>query len=168
MAPGQTASFSLTISPAGGFNQSVAFTCAGGPPQSTCAISPNPAVLNTSTPTNVTVSVTTLAALPPAIRPSARGGYRPLYVITELLGLSLLTALLSWHKNRRPRLAYGLVLLLLLCAGVTMSGCASGGGSGGSGNQGTPVGTYTLAVSGTFTSGSTTLTHKSNLTLVVQ
>ncbi len=33
---------------------------------------------------------------------------------------------------------------------------------------GTPVGTYTLTVTATYTSGSTTLTHSQNLTLTVQ
>ena len=33
---------------------------------------------------------------------------------------------------------------------------------------GTPVGTYTLTVTGTFTSGSTALTHATMVTLVVQ
>jgi len=33
---------------------------------------------------------------------------------------------------------------------------------------GTPAGTYTAAITATFTSGSTKLTHTDNLTLVVQ
>jgi len=47
-----------------------------------------------------------------------------------------------------------------------MSAC--GGGNSSSGGGGTPAGTYTLTVTGSFTSGSTTLTHNTKLTLVVQ
>ncbi len=170
ISAGQTANFSVAVSPAGGFNQSVALACTGAPSLSTCAVTPSSVALNGSAAATVAVSVTTTAASLSPTTPSARDRYRTLYLITELLALSLLIALLHWRRGRHPRLAYGLVMLLLLCAGVTMSACNSGGGaSGGSGgNQGTPQGTYTLVVAGTFTSASTSLTHKVNLSLVVQ
>jgi hypothetical protein len=97
-------------------------------------------------------------------------GYRPLYVAIELLGMSLLIGLLGWRKDRRPRLAYGLALFLILCTGVMMSACGTGssGGGGSGGNQGTPAGTYSLTVTGSFSTGTTTLTRSTNLTLVVQ
>ena len=161
---GQTANYTVAVSPAGGFNQTVALTCTGGPALSTCGVTPSSVSLNGTVATNVMVSVTTMAAWPRLIISLPRADYRLLHLITELLGLSLLIALLSWRRVR-PRLAYGLALLLMLCAGVMMSAC--GGGSSG-GNQGTPPGSYPLVVSGTFTSGSTKLTHNANLTLVVQ
>jgi len=166
VSAGQTATFTVAVSPAGGFNQSVAFTCTGAPSQSSCAVSPSSIALNGSAATTVAVTVATMAASLPVVSPSPRGGYRPLPLITELLVFLLLTGLLDWHRGRRPRLAYGLALLLCLCAGL-MSACGSGS-SGGGGNQRTPAGTYTVVVSGTFTSGSTRLTHNANLTLVVQ
>lgn len=166
VAPGKTASYSLAIAPLGGFKGSIAFTCSGGPPSSTCAVSPNPVVLNGSNPATVTVTVSTMAgAFSPAIRPSTWGGYRPLYLVTGLLGLLVLAGLLSQHKDRRPRLAYGLVLLLFLSGGIMMSACGSAGGNG---SQPPPESSYTLVVSGTFTSGPTTLKHNSTLSLVLQ
>jgi hypothetical protein len=167
ISAGQTANFTVTVSPAGGFNQLVALACTGAPPLSTCAVTPNAFALNGSAASMVAVNVTTTAASPPVTSPSPRGDYRPVYLIIELLVLSLLIGLLNWHGGRRPRLAYGLALLLCLCAGVMMSACGGGGGGGG-GNQRTPAGTYTVVVSGTFTSGSTSLTHKVNLNLMVQ
>jgi hypothetical protein len=163
---GQTARFTVAVSPAGGFNQTVALTCNGGPSLSTCAVTPNSVGLNGTAAANVAVSVTTMAALPPLIISSPRKDYRLLYLLTELLVLSLLIGSLSWQRGR-PRLAYGLALLVALSAGVAMSACG-GGGSAGAGHLGTPAGTYTVVVSGTFTSGSTRLTHNTNLTLVVQ
>jgi hypothetical protein len=163
VAAGQMANFTVAVSPAGGFNQTVALTCAGGPALSTCAVTPNSVPLNGTVATNVAVSVTTMAASPPLIIPFFRGDYRLLYLIAELLMLLLLIGLFS-SRRRRPRLAYGLALLAILSAGVIMSAC----GSTGIGNQGTPPGAYPLVVSGTFTSGSTKLTHSANLTLVVQ
>ena len=166
VAAGQTANYTIAVSPAGGFNQTVALTCTGGPPLSTCAVTPSSVSLNGTTATNVAVSVTTMAALPPLIIPSPRGDYRFLYLIAELLAFSLLVGLVRSFKGR-PRLGYGIALLVFLSAGVMMSACG-GGSSGVGGNHGTPPGTYPLVVSGTFTSGSTNLTHHSNLTLVVQ
>ena len=104
-----------------------------------------------------------MAASPPLIIPVFRGYYRLLYLIAELLMLLLLIGLFSSNR-RRPRLAYGLALLAILSAGVTMFAC----GGTGTGHQGTPLGTYPLVVSGTFTSDSTKLTHSASLTLVVQ
>jgi hypothetical protein len=163
VSAGQTANYTVAVSPAGGFNQTVALTCTGGPALSTCAVTPSSVPLNGTVAANVAVSVTTMAALPPLVIPFPRADHRLFYLITELLVVSLLIGLLSWRRRRRPRWAYGFAFLLFLCAGL-MSAC----GGGGSGNQGTPAGTYPLVVSGTFTSGSTSLTHKVNLNLVVQ
>jgi peptidoglycan/LPS O-acetylase OafA/YrhL len=163
------------VAPSGGFNQSVAFACIGAPAQSTCAVSPNTVALNGSTAATVSVTVTTAAASMlvyehPVSDPPPTTIYRLLVPILGLLALVLLASLNGRSWEQRPRLAYGVALLLLLCAGVTLSACGGGGGSsgGGGGNAGTPTGTYTLVVSATFTSGSTTLTHSADLTLVVQ
>jgi hypothetical protein len=164
VSAGQMANYTVEVSPAGGFNQTVALTCTGAPSLSTCAVTPNSIVLNGSAAATVTVSVTTMAASPPPTIPFAWGDYRLLYLIAELFVLSLLIELLSRHRGRRPRWAYGFALLVLILAGVMMSAC----GSAGVAHQGTPAGTYTLVVSGTFTSGSTKLTHSTNLTIVVQ
>jgi hypothetical protein len=80
----------------------------------------------------------------------------------------MLVSLAGWRRERHPRLLYGPAVLCLLSLGVTMSACGGGGGSGSGGGGGTQAGTYNLTVTGTFNSGSTNLTHKTNLTLVVQ
>jgi hypothetical protein len=129
-------------------------------------VTPSSVPLNGTVSTNVAVSVTTMAASSPLIIPLPRGDYRLLYLLTELLALSLLTGLLSWRRVR-PRLAYGLALLVFLSAAALMSACSSGNAVT-NGNQGTPPGTYPMVVSGTFTSGSAKLAHNANLTLVVQ
>lgn len=174
VAPGQTASYSLTVSPTGGFNQSLAFTCSGAPAQSNCAVSPNTVALNGSTAATVSVTVTTTAASllvhePFVSSPPGKPVYRLVLLISWLPGLALLASLLRWRWGRRPRLGYVLAFLFLICTGITMTACGGGSGSTGSNtNPGTPAGTYILAVSGKFTSGSTTLTHNTNLTLMVQ
>jgi len=169
VTPGQTATYTVTVMPGGGFSQSVMLSCSGAPAQSTCSVSPNPLLLSGSVAGSIAVNVTTMASSLASPAPSAPQRYWPLYPITVLLVLSLLIALLNPRTGRRSGLAYGLALFLFLCTGIMMSGCGGGSSSGrGGGNQGTPAGTYTIAVSGTFASGSTSLTHNVNLKLVVQ
>ncbi|HKM57037.1 MAG TPA: choice-of-anchor D domain-containing protein, partial [Isosphaeraceae bacterium] len=83
VAPGSSASYTLSVAGESGFNQSVSFTCTGAPSEATCTVSPNPATVG-SAATNATVSVTTTAAsvsaprsrpLPPVLPalPSLRG-----------------------------------------------------------------------------------------------
>ena len=176
VTPGQTASYALTVAPSGGFNQSVTFVCSGAPASSTCVVSPNMVALNGSASTTVAVTVATTAASLLVHEPPANGTPpiatypRPTFLISGLLGLALLASLLGRRKQGRPSLAYELTLALLFVAGMTMAACGGGGSTtgGGSGSQATPQGSYTLVVSGTFTSGSNTLTRNTNLTLVVQ
>src|SRR6202040_1056690 len=111
---GRAANFTIAVSPAGGFNQSLAFACTGAPPQSTCAISPSLIDLSGSAATTVAVTVTTMAASLPVVTQLPGGGDRLVYLISDLLLLLLLARLLSWHKGCRPRSVNGLALLLLV------------------------------------------------------
>jgi hypothetical protein len=106
--------------------------------------------------------------------PSAKGGFRFVYLFAELLMFSLLFRMRSGPKYDCLKLAHRCALVLLLCVGVAMAGCGAVGGAGrGSGaieggTPGTPAGNYTLVVSGAFSSGSTTVTRNSNLILLIQ
>jgi hypothetical protein len=61
-----------------------------------------------------------------------------------------------------------LALLCLLPFGVALSSCGGGSNGGGGGNSGTPAGTYSVTVTGNLISNSTTLTHTTKFTVVVQ
>ena len=168
VSPGQTANYKLALTSAGGFAQTVALTCSGAPAQSTCSV-PSSVTLNSSTATMVTVSVTTAGTSANLIRPTSLPlAGRPV-IWLALCGLPWLTILCTvsagW-RNWRRSLFYGMVFLCLLLLGITWSSC--GGNSSGSSRGGTPAGSYNLTVTGTFISGSATLTHSMKLTLVVQ
>jgi len=60
------------------------------------------------------------------------------------------------------RWLHGLAFCGLFLLALSWTGCGS------SGSRGTPSGTYSLAVTGTFTSGSNVLKHAVSLTLIVQ
>lgn len=168
--PGQTANYSVTVAPGGGFNQTVALSCSGAPPLSACSLSSSSVALDGSTPASVTVAVTTAGASTrlahPASFPPALGRLALWLTLSGLSGLLLLGSGGRLRK-RQGRLFYALAFFFVSSLGVTFSAC---GGSSSTGNNGsaTPAGTYNLTVTGTFTSGSAMLTHATKLTLVVQ
>ena len=61
VSAGSTASYHMSISPQGGFNQAVTFSCSGAPAHATCSVSPNPVTLDGSNSVTATVSVKTTA-----------------------------------------------------------------------------------------------------------
>ena len=174
VAPGQTATYTLSVGGEGGLSGMVSFTVTGAPSEATCAVSPNPAALGT----NVTVTCSTTASsadlprsrpLPPVppLSPGLRG----------LLMVALVLMALAWAIMRRNQpdvnrwkatmlpLAAGLLLILAL------AGCGGGGGGGGGSttpsNPGTPAGTYMLTVTGTAGAGSSAVSNSVTLTLIV-
>jgi hypothetical protein len=171
--PGQTATYTVAVTPGGGFNQTVALSCSGAPAQSVCSLSPNSVVLKGSSAASVTVTVTTAGTSASLSSPEGfqRTGNR-LALWLAVPGFSGLIMLGSSGRRPRKRVRgtlYVIALLCLLSLGITWSGCGGGssGGNGGSGS-GTPAGTYNITATGTFTTDSTTLTHNTKLTLVVQ
>jgi hypothetical protein len=166
VAPGQAANYTVAVAPAGGFNQTVTFTCSGAPAQSTCSISPSSVTLNGATSTPVAVTVTTAgtsANLAPSGLPPIGNRFALWLAFSGLPGLVLLG---SRRRKWRGRLLYGVACFCVLFTVMTWSAC--GGGSGSSGGGGTPAGTYNVTVAGTFSSGSANLVHSTKLTLVVQ
>jgi hypothetical protein len=172
VSAGQTANYSIAIAPAGGFAQSVALSCSGGPAGSTCAVSPTTIALSGAAAQTAMVTVTTAAhgwLLP------YRGGwpretrYRQTPTILTMAGMFLLVVAASQFLPRERNLAWIRVagFAALVTLGLTLTSC--GGGSSSSGGGANPqAGTYTIKVTGNFTTGSTTLTHAAKLTLVVQ
>jgi hypothetical protein len=185
ISAGQTASYPLALSGTSQFTDSVSLTCSGAPALATCTVNPSALLLNGTNVFNAMVNVTTTARSMdmPGSRPR-----RPAWRIPalQILYWLLALAMLGWltlrsrkrlglladspsqtaYALRGTRLAMALLFLVTLGMMATPS-CGGGGGGGTGGNPGTPAGTYTLDVTATFASGSTTLTHDIKLTLTV-
>ncbi len=165
VAPGESAQYSLSLAAEGGFNQLVTFTCTGAPAGATCTISPSSATPSGTTSVQLAVSVATTAA---SIAPVRRFSFpmdRRIWAGMAVCFLALAFALTTLARpGRRP--GYSLPAALALAAAFCAAGC---GGSmpATMNNSGTPAGTYNLTITGTSTSGTTTLTHSVALQLVV-
>jgi len=164
--PGQSATYTLTVTPQNGFTSDISLTCpALLPARASCSLSPT-AVGSGASATEVTLTLTTTA--PSAqLRPE-----NPFQPVNAALGLSLcalaVCILRAPRYATRSRLALALFLALLLLT-------ASCGGASTSPPQpppppppplqtGTPPGTYPISVS--VTAGA--FRHSPVVTLVVQ
>ncbi|NDQ57249.1 MAG: choice-of-anchor D domain-containing protein [Acidipila sp.] len=162
VSPGQSASYPITITPVGGFNQAVSLSCSGAPAGATCTVVPSSVTLNGVSPASATVQVTTSAGGNLLPRPQSRNGNPPWFLVVLAMTIAALGA--GMGLKVVPARVRGQYLaptaLVLLIVGLTVFAAACGDKDG----SGTPKGTSTLVVTGTGGGQTQTL----NLTLIVQ
>jgi len=159
VSPGGSATYTITVTPQGGFSGTVTLACTNPPAVITCSSFSPPSVTPPNSTSTVTLTASASAVVPRA--PSFRQGPRlaPWLVV---LALAIFTAGLLARRTQRRRLALELSLVVLfLLLLLKVAGCGGGGGGG------TPPGPRTYTVTVTGTSGSTPA-HTTTLTLVVQ
>jgi hypothetical protein len=154
---GAAAQYVLTFAPVAGstFLSSVSYTCTSATvPLSKCSFASASPIAANSRAVQITLTVSTTAAIAPALRSSATWTY----TVLPLSGLLLL----SGGLRRRKRASLVLLVLPLL---LTMS-CAAGlqGFNSGAGEPGTPAGNYVVTVNGNEGS----ISHSLPVTLTVQ
>jgi len=152
-APGQSGTTMLTITPLGGFSQTVTYTCTGLPSEAACTF-----------PTAATGGTLTITTMAPSARmdKSPLGRSRTLFYALLLPGLLGLVVSAGSRKKTPRGLRLLSVIALLALSTLWMPAC--GGGSSTPSNPGTPAGTSTVTV--TATAGS--FSHKANITLTIQ
>jgi hypothetical protein len=169
VSSGSPVTFSLTVTPAGGYNGTVSFTCSGLPTNAACTFSPtslSPTDEGTALTTSLTVATNNGATT--SFNKSPKRNALNLYAC--LGGLGLLGIVWAGSRKRgRPRKAISRTLTLLT---VVMIGLLAG--CGGSNNSATgsdvAVGTYTFNVDATGTAGTNqgnTMLHQLSITLTV-
>ncbi len=162
VASGQTANYTLAITPAGGVPVLFTYNCGSLPANSACTFNPSSITVNSGNTGNVTVGIAT--GKPATALLDAPAGWQAAPLIC---GLLLAPFAIS---RRRKVLPYFLFLIMLSCMITSCSG-ASGGAAGGGGTGGggsgsgtpTPPGTYKVPVTVT----STGVSHTVTLTLTV-
>ncbi len=146
--------FNATMTPLGGFNQSVGFTCTGVPAGTTCTITPSVTAADGMTPQAVQVmvarSVHGISVPPPTI-------YTPpisIWQIIPLILASLLLFLLPKVKGLRVRLGMATTVVLLFL----LAGCSS--------SHPKPI-TGSVTITGTSSGTAGSVSHSSTVAVTV-
>jgi len=159
---GQSGSVTLTITPVGGFNQAIAFSCAGLPQFSTCTFNPATVTPNGSTPASATLTIATNVKSSSVATNDRRNNGRPrtgrIWYAGLIMGLGFLFTLRNRHGLAARRVVLLSFMLLALTATLQLTGCSGSGTS-----TSTPTGSSTITV--TTTAG--TQTQTASFTLVV-
>lgn len=164
VASGQTAYYTLAITPASGASGAFTLACGAVPANSSCSFNPAGTTVSSGATGNVTVSIATGRVS------SASLGSSPL-LRSLPLACALLLAPLALARRRKALLQLAILALIAAaisaCSGAgggAVGGGGSGGGTGGSGNNPvTPAGTYNVPI--TVTSAG--VSHAVTLTLTV-
>jgi hypothetical protein len=161
---GQTATFTVTATPAtGGFPNSISFSASGLPSASSATFNPT-SVTPGATAASTTLSIATTArgALPPAGKRAPRTP--PIALWSFALAAILLGLIFFGGNNRQRRFAPAMFVTEALLLAITIAGCGGGGTITPPPPTGTPAGTSTITVS----AASGSLVHTTTVTLTVQ
>jgi len=154
---GQSATFTITISPVNGMNSPVTFACSGLPAASSCAFSPA-SVTPTGSPVSTTLTISTTG---PSAAAVSFTGLRPWIFVSwslaTMLGFFMLRAGTLSKNARRYLVVFGCIALLLC-----LVSCGGGNGPQQNPQNGTPPGTSNITV--TAASGSS---HSAPLSITV-
>jgi ASPM-SPD-2-Hydin domain-containing protein len=181
---GQSTSLTLSVTPTGGFSQSVNLSCTGAPTLANCTINPMSLTPNGSSAATATVTITTTAAtqigprgpqVPLGSPPWANGSSPLLWLLVlALIAACRRRATMRTSEQYDPVWPLGgdggfaaTIRLALLAAGLACLLAACGGGSNVTHLPGTPPGTYTITLTGTDTQVTPNVTHSTTVTLTV-
>jgi Bacterial Ig-like domain (group 3)/FG-GAP-like repeat len=168
VTPGQTATFTFTVSPVAGYSGTVKFSCGTLPSMAACAFTPSSVAPSGGSPVSSTLTVTTAGATAMLNMEKQSGPSLPPWIPTGGLAIAGAMGLAFaprkiWRWNRQLRvLSLGLLLASL---SLSLMSCG-GGGSSAPSNPATPAGSYTLSVNASDSGGGPQ--HAISLTLSVQ
>lgn len=159
LSPGQSAQFTVTATPFGGFHGLVSFTCPSLPSDVTCAFNPTSRNITSASAVSVSLTITVAPTVVASSVPVSPNSGLPL--ATALIGIFGCVAL-GGLRRQAPRKLATVFMLIALAATLVATGC--GGASSGP----TPVpGTSPKVIHVMATSGQSS-TQQLNINITVQ
>ena len=157
--PGSSGTTTLTVS--GFVTSQIKFSCSGLPNEAICSFG---SLTGAGSSQTTKLQITTVATSAPAFILELNGDLRPELTALTLSGLTAIGCLFIMPRRQLRWKILGFILVL--SAGISLSGCSgrSSGRSGSLSNAGTPTGTSTVTVTATAGNQSATL----SLTVTVQ
>lgn len=162
---GQPASYQITLTPNVTFSANISLSCSaglpGGTPAPACTFSTTPVSLQGSSPSTVTLKISTTARTTTTV--DARPTVGPIYALwMPVAGLAFVGLGFGSRVRKKKSVLGGLAFLVVATLILLQPAC--GGHSSSTTTTGTPAGTYTITI--TATSG--TFSQTTPITLVVQ
>lgn len=153
---GESASFEAEVTPTGGFNSPLGFSCSGLPAETTCLFTPS------TFPDGQGESTLVVQTAAPHKATSANSSHRsPWRPGRPVMLLSACLFLFFARSRLRRGIFADLLAVFVILGGI---GCANNAPITG----GTPPGTYTIAVTAQTTGAARKLTHSSVITVTVK
>jgi hypothetical protein len=160
---GQSATTTLTVTPVGGYNGTIKFSCGTLPTGASCAFAPASITPANNTPATTTLTITTTAITTASLHNGISGS---LQSIAWAAGLVFLAFSPRRMRGLNSRLMRASLLTFLFAAGLlSLSGCSSTSPKAPVTIPGTPAGVQTISVT---VADSGTTSHSINFQLTVQ
>lgn len=158
--PGATASYSISIVPVSGFDQTVMLSCSGAPAEASCLVTPNSVFLSNGSASTATVTVTTTAsgmASGAWLKENNHGW--PVHpdwltfsmTLAGCLGVVIFVGRAALRQQRHNEINQSLrrtIFAGILASATMLASCGSGNNSN-LPNSGAQAGTYSITVKGT-------------------
>lgn len=164
---GQTATFSLTVTPVGGYAGTVNLSCGSLPSEATCTFSPSAVTPVNGSPATSTLTIATTAAVA-ALRTPPAGSQLPWIPAGSLALAGAVGLLISPRRLTRWNRRLWMLASAVLLSGAwfSLTGCSSSSTSNTTKNPGTPSGAYTVTVNLSDAAGGPT--HTLTLQVTIQ
>jgi hypothetical protein len=161
ISPGQSATFTFTVTPAGGYTGTVDFACGTLPSEASCSFNQSAVVITSGATGSSTLTISTAA--PTTSRneiPLGPWSASSTLALAGIVGLAFAPSKMRrWNRTFRALLC----LALLGAFWLPLMGCGGGGGTTMVG--GTPAGSYTVSVTASDSAGGATTTAQITLTV---
>ena len=165
IAAGQSATFTITVTPTGGFADAVSLSCGTLPSLANCSFSSPSVTPSNGQAAQVQLTVATAAPTAKLLRiPQAPAPWVPTGVLMSFAGVA---GFLGRSRKRQWLRSFRVITLAMIClgSGICFIGCG-GGGSSVPRNPGTPAGVSAIVVSASAANGSSP--HTANIQLTIQ